>query len=169
MSATTATDAELRELLRPHLDADPATLEAAVSSLLDAQVLLPRAAPVLMAAPDGWVEAGATIRADLTQLGSLIGQVRGSAGEDPALSGSAAQFSCETFTMRAYCGGLCDDCEQCPANFTHPRTGLEIRWYKRAGRGTEVNKIVPAATWAGIYAQAVDAIEATREAATLTR
>lgn len=65
-----------------------------------------------------------------------------------------------TFTMRAYC--WCDGeqpghADGCPPNFEHKPSGLQVSWYKHAGRGVTANQPRPE-HWTAIIAECLDSV-----------
>lgn len=73
------------------------------------------------------------------------------------------------FTMRAYswadCSGweeydgeYCSNpkCRACEPNFSHPASGLELRWYKHSERGEECNRDVSYEEWRKIERECGD-------------
>jgi hypothetical protein len=66
-----------------------------------------------------------------------------------------------TFELRAYCwcsGERQDHEENCPPNFRHPASGLEVLWYKHAERGSTVNVVPSVLQWASVLRECIDAV-----------
>jgi hypothetical protein len=81
------------------------------------------------AAPDEWADL-------LYSLGELV-EASGADYNPAANTGEV--FENGTFKMRAYWWGDENAPESEEPNFLHKPSGLEVRWYKWAGRGTSTN------------------------------
>lgn len=94
------------------------------------------------------------------RLGALAEAIAQRRGDGLWLTGNdgAEPFENDTFALRAYCWCDGDDAgheEGCPPNFEHKASGVHVRWYKHAGRGSTVNKVVTADQWDTILASAM--------------
>ncbi len=75
-------------------------------------------------------------------------------GEEP--------FENDVFAMRTYCwcDGEGEHKEACPPNFEYKPTGIQISWYKHAGRGITCNLPKPSMTrWFEVLTECVASVE----------
>ena len=92
--------------------------------------------------PDAWE----------TYLDLLGHEVAHVTGNEPPTWNSGSAFYCDDFALCSY---RWDDEDEQP-NFRHHATGLEIRWYKHAHRGTTTND--PTADFRSIALECIDAL-----------
>lgn len=79
--------------------------------------------------------------------------ITGNCGEDP--------FENDVFALRTYC--WCDGEgkheEGCPPNFEYKPTGVEMSWYKHAGRGMTCNRTKPSMNrWFEVLSECIASI-----------
>lgn len=105
----------------------------------------------------------------LNALAEVIAEHRGykkdKYGYGPLLTSNEGdeEYINDVFEMRTYC--WCDgDSEPhengCPPNFIHKPTGIEISWYKHAGRGITANvDWLPALTWHKLITSCMESVK----------
>ena len=110
-----------------------------------------------------WATSGVNL------LAEVIAEIRNNGKKPPKygwplLTSNSGEesFENDTFSMRSYCwcygGG--DHENGCPPNFKYKPDGLEISWYKHAGRGITCNQQEPSMLyWFDVLAACVASIE----------
>lgn len=73
----------------------------------------------------------------------------------------AEEYTNDVFVMRTYC--WCDGDKPghedgCPPNFEHLSSGLQINWYKHAGRGANANRELTRKLWAPIFRECLASV-----------
>lgn len=98
----------------------------------------------------------------LVMLAEIIAERRGERGYLAGNDG-AEPFENDVFAMRTYC--WCDEEmpgheDGCPPNFEYKPTGVQISWYKHAGRGIECNRPEPTMMrWFEVLADCVRSVK----------
>ncbi len=111
-----------------------------------------------------WATAGLDAIAEIIR--EQRGYTMGKWGNGPMLTSNDGEeeFDNDIFTMRSYCwcdGGLIGHDPNCPPNFVHKKTGIEISWYKHSGRGITANvDWLPAITWHRIVNECIESVVA---------
>lgn len=93
-----------------------------------------------------WATSGLNMLAEIIAESRNEGKTRPEYGWSLLTSNSGGEpFENELFAMRPYC--WCDaegeHEEGCPPNFEYKPSGVEISWYKHAGRGITCNREEP--------------------------
>lgn len=104
---------------------------------------------------------------DLNELAEAIGRHRGDYQEgwgSLASNSGSEEYTGPVFDMRCYC--WCDGDrpgheESCPPNFHHHATGIQVAWYKHAGRGASINQKISSAHWKRVIAECRDSVPIT--------
>jgi hypothetical protein len=89
-------------------------------------------------------------------------------GGNPTHNEGSDAYESSVFQIRTYC--WCDGErpgheDGCPPNFVHLTSGLQVTWYKYAGRGTSANRILSPADWAQVMAECLTDLTASLRAA----
>lgn len=104
----------------------------------------------------------------LNAIAEVIAEHRGykkdKYGYGPLLTSNEGdhEFDNKVFAMRTYCwcdGTLKGHEDSCPPNFVHKPTGINITWYKHAGRGITANvEWLTAKQWYSIVNECIESI-----------
>ena len=110
-----------------------------------------------------WATSGLNLLAGVIAEYRYKGQQRPKYGW-PLLTGNSGEesFENEVFAMRSYCWCYGDGEHEdgCPPNFEYKPTGVQISWYKYAGRGMTCNRVEPLMTrWFEVLSECVSSIK----------
>ena len=109
-----------------------------------------------------WATSGLNLLAEVIAETRYAGQSPLEYGFPLLVSNSGeAPFENDVFAMRTYCwcDGEGEHEESCPPNFEYKPTGVQISWYKHAGRGITCNREEPSMIrWCEVLSECVASI-----------
>lgn len=109
-----------------------------------------------------WTSAGLDAIAEIIR--EHRGHTSGKYGNGPLLTSNDGEeeYENDVFVMRTYCwcdGHFVGHEDNCPPNFIHKSTGMEVSWYKYNGRGVTSNvNWIPSITWHRIVNECIESV-----------